>query len=416
MKSNHARVRSLKVRNFKGIGELDLPLNESLTLLVGVNGVGKTAAIEALLGAVAKAWSWLGQIEPEEQIRRSGSLVRSGAPEGRITLELGFGNEVVRTCDVSVLARGLEVVLPPHELPDRRSNADAPLPLIVHYDQNRIGGLGFSGHRSHSEFNGEGAPDTIPVALSDFETWYCRKEGEEVREALHRGDPCYKDPELRVVGEVLTTITGGLVEFRSRTPEGKADLALFLKKGNGFDIPFDALSGGEKAYFLLAIDLAQQLLLEFPGRPIAEAPGLVCIDEIELHLHPAWQRQILMRLMELFPCCQFVVSTHSPQVIGSVSARHVRLLESNGNGHIEVTSPIASKGRDSNHVLEGILNTPKQDSVIDGLFAKFDRLVDAGEYAEANDILDELEKLMEGNSPQVGVRRAKCRRLQKASE
>ena len=53
--SNYARVRSLKVRNFKDIEELDLPLNESLTLLVGVNGVGKTAAIEALLGAVTKA-------------------------------------------------------------------------------------------------------------------------------------------------------------------------------------------------------------------------------------------------------------------------------------------------------------------------------------------------------------------------
>ena len=176
---------------------------------------------------------------------------------------------------------------------------------------------------------------------------------------------------------------------------------------DGLDVPFEALSGGEKAFFLLAIDLARRLLLAFPGSSVAESPGLVCIDEIELHLHPAWQRQILVRLIELFPCCQFVVSTHSPQVIGSVAARHVRILESNGDGHIEVTSPIASKGRDSNYLLEGILGTPVQNPGVDELFAKFDQLVDAGKHQDAGDILDELDELIEGSSSRVAVRREK---------
>ena len=192
------------------------------------------------------------------------------------------------------------------------------------------------------------------------------------------------------------------------------DRMLFLRKEGGFDTPFEALSGGEQAYFLLAVDLARRLLLEFPGSTLAEAPGFVCIDEIELHLHPAWQREILTSLMDLFPRCQFVVSTHSPQVIGGVAAQHVRLLSCDRNGHVHVTEPVASKGRDTNYVLEGIMDTPEQDPRVDGLFAKFDHLIDEGAFDEADQVLDTLDNLVEGKSARVALRRAKCRRLRRA--
>ena len=188
------------------------------------------------------------------------------------------------------------------------------------------------------------------------------------------------------------------------------DRMLYLRRDNGFDIPFEALSGGELAYFLLAVDLARRLLLEFPGSTLAEAPGFVCIDEIELHLHPAWQREILTALTALFPRCQFVVSTHSPQVIGSVAARHVRLLSTDGSRRVAAATPIASKGRDSNYVLEGIMGTTEHDPRVAGLFADFDRLLDAGQFDDADRVLDELDDLVEGSSARVAVRRAKCRR------
>ena len=140
----------------------------------------------------------------------------------------------------------------------------------------------------------------------------------------------------------------------------------------------------------------------------------MCIDEIELHLHPAWQREILTSLVELFPRCQFVVTTHSPQVIGSVAAKHVRLLSSDDAGNIDVTEPVASLGRDSNYVLAGIMDTPEQDPRVDDLFEEFDRLVDEGSLDEADKVLDELDSLVEGQSSRVSLRRAKCSRLRRA--
>ena len=174
----------------------------------------------------------------------------------------------------------------------------------------------------------------------------------------------------------------GFTAIRSRKTPDSGERTLFLEK-EGADIPFETLSSGEQAFFLLAADLARRLMLSSPGTPLAEAPGIVCIDEIELHLHPAWQKRILRMLMDTFPACQFVVTTHSPQVIGGVEAHHVRLLEPASNGVRTVSQPRATKGRDSNYVLKGILDTPERDDEVSTLFDKFDRLIDDGELEDA---------------------------------
>ena len=271
-----------------------------------------------------------------------GDLIRYGVPSGKISLEIGIGSRHLVTCDLTVESESIGP--PEYRSFDKHLIEKSPRPLVVYYDQNRIGGLDSEDRRSHSGNNRMSALNTTPTALSDFKSWYYEKESDAAREAVERGDLGYMDPEVEAVREILEKITDGSAKLRSRKPDGSMDRALFLTKKDGFDIPFEALSGGEKAFFLLAIDLARRLLLQFPGKSISEAPGFVCIDEIELHLHPAWQRQILTRLMDLFPCCQFVVSTHSPQVIGSVAARHVRLLESDEDGYITVTSPIGFQG------------------------------------------------------------------------
>ena len=412
----YPHVRSLRVRNFKGIAKLDLSLDESLTILAGVNGVGKTSVIEALLAAVTKAWSWLGPDGNEAWFGPPGDVVRYGAREGKVAPELVFEDDVRTTFDATVNAKGsVDWNLSKNKVLSGLHEEISPIPLIVYYDQNRIGGLERDHYRSRSDTNREEALETTPGALSDFKNWFFEKESDEAREVVERSDLEYTDPEVQAVQEVLKTIAGSSAILRSRKPDGSMDRMLFLRKEGGFDIPFEALSGGEQAYFLLAVDLARRLLLEFPGSTLTEAQGFVCIDEIELHLHPAWQREVLTSLMDQFPRCQFVVSTHSPQVIGSVAARHVRLLSSNGNGHIDVTEPIASKGRDTNYVLEGILDTPEQDPRVDDLFAKFDELVDKGAFKEADRVLDELDDLIEGKSSRVSLRRAKCRRLRSAS-
>ena len=231
-------IRSLKVRNFKGIAKLDLPLDKSLTLLAGVNGVGKTSVIEALLGTVTDAVSYLGPDGQKAWFRPPGDLVRYGFPEGRVSLELVLANSVNIISDFTVTAKelgGIELssIQPMGEIREEATS----MPLVVYYDQNRIGGLNSGRYRSSSKTNRDAALDTTPHSLRDFKNWYFEKESDEAREAIERNDLEYTDPEVQAVREVLKSIAGNSALLRSRKPDGSMDRMLFLRKEGGLDIP-----------------------------------------------------------------------------------------------------------------------------------------------------------------------------------
>lgn len=87
------------------------------------------------------------------------------------------------------------------------------------------------------------------------------------------------------------------------------------------------LSDGEKRLFSLFVDIARQLLLIAPNViGFRDIPAVILIDEIDVHLHPKWQRKIVPALEDLFPACQFIATTHSPFVIQAVKENRVQHL------------------------------------------------------------------------------------------
>ena len=404
--------KALKLRNFKGIAELNLALDDSLTLLAGVNGVGKTSVLEALLSAVTQVWHHITRDYPTFEFREN--VVPAGSAESEIALELKLPGEFT-----SELRMKVDGTVPGFDgnwltFASVFKKFERSLPLVVYYEQNRVSrpdsdwrnvSVSSSGNRKTSLHTTVSSP-------REFKSWFFEKEADEGRETRERRNLEFADPELATVRQLLKQLDG-FTAIRSRKPPASGGRILFLEK-EGADIPFDSLSSGEQAFFLLAADLARRLMLASPDKPIAEAPGIVCIDEIELHLHPAWQKRILKTLMDTFPACQFIVSTHSPQVIGGVEAHHVRLLEPGENGVRTVSQPIATKGRDSNYVLSGILDTPERDDEVSKLFDEFDHLIDAGELEDAGQVLDRIDNAVEGESSRVAIRRAKWNRLRRS--
>ena len=421
---------SLKLRNFKGIAELDIEFDESLTLLVGVNGVGKTSVIQALVAAVTHTRLWTHSFPYAWPTFRLPKIVaRTGTDGAEIVLELSQGERPPLAFSFSFRrpaprkgSLGGDLTLDePHslELVQNPGGPATPPPLVVYYEQDRGPTLSSSeGGAPVSPLtdritNRESSLYTTASSPSEFRAWFCEKEADEGRETQERQNLEYEDPELAAIRGLLRRLDG-FTAIRSRKPPDGSERILLLEK-EGMVVPFDSLSGGEQAFLLLVADLARRLMLSSPNTPVAETPGIVCIDEIELHLHPAWQRRILKSLMEAFPSCQFIISTHSPQVIASVEARHVRLLTPGENGVRKVSRPIASRGRDSNYVLEGILDVPARDNDVSRLFDEFDRLIDAGEFEEARHVLDELDRSVEGHSSGVAIRQAKWNRLRRTA-
>jgi predicted ATP-binding protein involved in virulence len=117
----------------------------------------------------------------------------------------------------------------------------------------------------------------------------------------------------------------GEIVYSSRYEE------LALKKSDGTIITFNALSDGYRNVIKLITDIAVRMCILNPylkDRALIETPGIVMIDEIDLSLHPNWQRSIIGLLKSIFPKVQFMCTTHSPFIIQSLDRGELINLDS----------------------------------------------------------------------------------------
>ena len=118
-----------------------------------------------------------------------------------------------------------------------------------------------------------------------------------------------------------------LPNYENLRPAEENTARLLIDQG-GTALDIGQLSDGERGVLALVLDLARRLSQANPtlDDPLSNGHAVVLIDEIDLHLHPKWQRQIVHTLTAIFPRCQFIATTHSPQVVASVEPDQVHLL------------------------------------------------------------------------------------------
>lgn len=144
-------------------------------------------------------------------------------------------------------------------------------------------------------------------------------------------------------------------------------------------------------------DIAYRMAVLNPfllGSILEETPGIVLIDEIDLHLHPLWQQRILNDLRRIFPKVQFIVTTHAPSVIHSVKKENLLILADNAAAY-----PPACEvyGSDANEILESVMGARKRLPEIQEMFQEFYTAMDSDNYANAREILRAIETLIGPN-------------------
>jgi predicted ATP-binding protein involved in virulence len=324
------RMRALELHNFRGIRDMQIEFADPVTLLVGLNGAGKSAILEAL----AKLLSW-----PARRIfDRTGGMhfgeydIHDEASESWINLEAVLEGTLARwslrghrsRANQSSLLDLKQAVQPIRDA--LKESPEASIPLFVYYPVNRAvldiprrvrKSEKLSQSMAHDAALGGGERE-----FRRFFSWFRQREDVE-NEHRSRKRGGYRDPQLVAVRRAVESIMPGFKDLRiQRTP-----MRMLVRKDER-DLVIDQLSDGEKCLLAMTGDLARRLALANPAmKDPLQARGIVLIDEIDLHLHPTWQRQVIPALAGTFPHCQFVASTHSPQVIGSVQQESVKLLE-----------------------------------------------------------------------------------------
>lgn len=414
------RLIELELKGYRGFSEEKVKFDPRLTILVGANGSGKSSVLDAIFLMLSQYSARLiGSRASAQRIKDTD--IRIGAAETRIRLLMedvdaghvrwtllkqGPRERVLKplSSEFSSLNEFVKVIAGRAEGADYLRGEVLP----AYYDQSRVVLRIPKRHRvSARDDSAESAfRDSMGASGIDFPAltyWFQDRETDELRrQKARRG---YVDRELDAVRRAMTTATG-LKDpyFNVDRPRG-----LTFEK-NKTPLHVSQLSTGERVFLALAGDLARRLAAVCrPGENPLNGRAIVLIDELELHLHPKWQRNIAPWLLNTFPNCQFIVSTHSPQVVSEVEAKHLRILIDSPKG-TRVASARWTKGRDSNHLLATIFDTVEREASADRLIRKADVAITENKFTKAQDLIEQLDEAIEGAPPEVALLQARLAR------
>ena len=379
----------------------ELRFQPGFNLVVGENGVGKTTLIDALaicLFEFERVYTRLSKGAPrpfrDDDIRVEAESLDIECSLDSARSSCQFVMHQVRGQNAKRPGRkGVLGGLPPVEpgaygrLQEMDGIEVDSRPLAVMYTTTRavvsegrpklpIGGIS----RAY-----EDALSDRPIRLGYFASWMKVKQEFNV------------DRNKRMLRALEYTVQRFLPGYGNLHLGGTNEHSLLINH-HGAPLPLRQLSHGERCILALVLDLTRRLGEANPGLedPATEAVAVVLIDEIELHMHPKWQRQIVSKLRKTFPRCQFIATTHSPQVIGEVEHDRIQILTDDG-----AFSPSYSFGVDSSRVLEEIMEADPRNREVLELLARIKDEIDRDAFGRARQSLSELIDKVGSDDPEV---------------
>lgn len=430
------KLKHVTLENFRGFKKLELTLDPQLTVLVGANGAGKSSVLDAIAILLSRITSYVRGGAGRRDIREldisnlsSNTIIGLKALEqeefswGTLKVKRGHTAPTFNKkppLKLSLYAKHIKQII-------TDANGLCSIPLFSYYPVNRaVLDIPLRIRKSH-DFNLLSAWDGSLTSASNFRSffeWFREREdleneiksyklSDELKMLLSNSDHSpdsaayqrlkndYKDPQLLSVRQALYEF---LPEFESFAVR-RSPLRMVVQK-HAQEVRVDQLSDGEKCLIALVADIARRLAI---ANPTLNAPlqgeGVVLIDEVDLHLHPAWQRMVLPKLTATFPNCQFIVSTHSPQILGEVDASQIRILSQDENNEIHCHIPQQAKGLTSNEVLNELMswdgsNLARNVEVEEQLDTLF-KLIDDEDFVQAKAKIAQMKTALHGSLPDI---------------
>jgi predicted ATP-binding protein involved in virulence len=409
------KVINLIIRNFRAIDNLSLDLSRSRnTVLVGINGSGKSSVLDCIAIMLAELLDWLPDFPPGNRGLEAAD-VKDPATECVIEIVVEHGGQTQsaglratrrgpgRPIEIDREGQGDCLLRLFADLDDIDRRSAVRVPIAVYYPVNRavvevpVDSPPSLGLEQLSAF--EGALGGARVDFEGFFRWFRNREDIENEERIT--DSSHRDREIDAVRRAIEKMVPGFSNPRvRRAPPRMVVTKRDEENGEATELQISQLSDGEKCLIAMVGDIARRLAMANPG---LEDPllgdGVMLIDQIELHLHPAWQRVIVPALERTFANCQFIVTTHSPQVLSQVRPEAIYLLERTPQG-IAAYRPTSSYGRDSNRILEELMGVSERPEEIQRDLKDYFRFIDEGNMSEAAKLREKLEKDIGADDPE----------------
>jgi len=379
------KLERLQLKNFRCFGNLDIKFHKELTVIVANNGQGKTAILDAARIAL---WPYLhsfdlangasantdnsiriddvklAYINAEDLVRHLPSTIKAyGNVLGvskweRSRLKESPSSKTINDGGAKRLeseARNLQALV------RQATQNQQTLPMLGYYGTGRLWDQKKrkKESKSRSELDSSmirtyGYRDCLDPASSFkmFEDWFIRIFKAHLAELSRsrQRDSFSLDFETTRYSDAINVVRFAVDTVLEDTDWEYIDYDVFAEslkltnKQNLTSLEIRQLSDGLRAVIGLVADIAYrcyQLNRHLGVEAATETQGIVLIDEVDMHLHPVWQQKILLQLRSAFPRIQFIVSTHSPQVLSTVSSECIRVLRWETDPETERTSIVA---------------------------------------------------------------------------
>ena len=424
------KITSLKLANVRAIEMAEFQFQPGFNLIAGVNGVGKSTALDALRICMSRILPSTTESRAKTMSFAVGDI-RSDFPflDAELSMTIGVAEfrftrrqwrEAFAADDVGNIEKLRREILDLERLRDRARNllreleeshgvsdSDAFTPSKAEFKNAAYSAtvapncVFFSTNRSVASYGSTAKSRAAggkssayaealvprPMYVAQFADWM------RAQEALAKEQSAAKR-HLRVLRSAVDRF---LPTYENLRPADEKSSHLLIDQG-GITLDVSQLSDGERGVLALVLDLTRRLSQANPSLddPLSEGHAVVLIDEIDLHLHPTWQRQIVHKLTTTFPRCQFIATTHSPQVIGEVAQDRIQIMADG-----EVYSPPHSFGVDSSRVLEEIMDANPRTAEVEKLLKKISQEIGKQRYENVRGLLAKLVDRLGENDPEV---------------
>lgn len=410
------RINKIHIINYKNFEKIEVhEIDDHVNIFIGVNGAGKTAILDAL--AVA-AGSYLSKIDKATAKPISREDARLIATEVGSTIDVQPQYPVAirakGTIDNNRLewARGLngelnkttvkeakEIISVGAEYQDMIRNGDHELilPMISYYDTSRL-------HRKKAEWNKtlagkssrlDGYIDALTSGTNEKQLFKWLK-----KMTLLKLESESDIPELTAVLKATEkfyesgnqNIKNVNIRFSVKDDE---PIVKYVNIGDNsiIELPLHLLSDGTRIAITMVADIAHRMAKLNPHlfERVMETPGIILIDEIDMHLHPSWQTKIIDSLTRVFPNIQFFLTTHSPIIISHTRGKNLFVLDKISG----VIEPLTySYGKGANSILREIMGVEERPIPILEKIKNINDYIDQQNLVRATELIDQLTQIL----------------------
>lgn len=418
-------IQKLKLKNYRGISDAEMDFEGKSTIIYGINGMGKSTILDACNILFSKI---LNEVTCDEQLR--GLMIRQqdvkiGEDTVEISAEivvedkkftyyrkrlgeLNTNKKVVLTEMADYIREQYVGSLCDEEVDDNMEGQhkiilnDKNIPIYVFYGVNRYIREERPLRRKYTGTGGklEAWKDHIFSGIVSWNTFFEWFRGrQEYENSIKVDEATFQDEQLSAAKEAILQALGKNFTSIKVKIEDTPDLVV---EKNGVELSCRQLSEGENSIIALVGDIARRLSIANTSnlQPLT-GKGIVLIDEIDLHLHPSWQARILPILMKVFPNIQFIVTTHSPKVLGEVGeeVNLFNLLYQEDGVTVQQMAPL--NGWDVNTILSDYMDTDKINKNTRELIELIHNLIEENRYDEAEKQIDKLEDMTDSDNIEV---------------